>query len=119
MCHIPTIYKYLQTVTATLGDAFCHILVTRIILNLFETKQRNRIVINIDFNEILRKMHINLVFNEDFVVYSRIRQRNTIISKEHHYKSLFVPDIDCVIQEFNTRLSDEVLSLMVFATGQS
>ena len=112
MCHIHTLHKYLQTITATLGDAFTQISATsNYIKSLRNETEWNRIVLNIDCNEISRKRHINSVFNEDFIVYSTIGQREAITEKEHYYKSLFLPVIDSVISEFDTRFSNEVLSL--------
>ena len=112
LCPIHTLHKYLQSITATLGDASNQISATsNFIKSLRNEAEWYRIVLNIDFNEISRKRHINSTLTNDFVVYSTVGQRETITEKEHYYKSLYLPVIDCVIQEFNTRFSDQVLSL--------
>lgn len=112
MYHIHTLRKYLQTINATLGDASHQILATSDYIKFLRNETEwNRIVSNIDFNELSRKRHMNSSLNDDFVVYSTIGHRDTITEKEIFYKSLFLPVIDFVIQEFNTRFSDEVLSL--------
>lgn len=99
LCHIHTLHKFLQSSNATLGDASTQIIATlNYIKSLRNETEWSRIVNNIDFNEISRKRHINTNFN-DFVVNSTIGQRDS------------PSEIDCVINEFESRFSENALSV--------
>ena len=68
--------------------------------------KKNGIVLtsNIDFNEISRKRHINSNLENDFVVYSTIGHRDNVSEKETYYKTLYLPILDCIINEFSHQI---------------